>query len=184
MFNQVLFIMLLAFSSLTHAFSVDWIVYHTNGKVSQPTAKKIVSAVHKYSFKHGVDPEIIFKIMQTESTYNPNAKAKTSNATGLMQVIPRWHQDKIKGRNLKDINVNIEVGIKVYKEYLDRSKGSAMKALWRYNGGKAKKQYAQKVLNTKEKPIQYAKLKRINQKVTLVANACSNKSAECRVQRS
>lgn len=152
----ILFFMLLAMSSISNAFSVEWITTHTRGKVTQQQAANIVRAVHKYSFIHEVDPNIIFKIMQNESTYNPNAKAKTSNATGLMQVIPYWHKDKIKGRNLRNIDVNVEVGVRIYKEYLDRSKGNVRKALWRYNASSTKKQYAQKVLRTKEPAVMVA----------------------------
>ncbi len=160
MFAKLSVILLLVFmSSFSNAFSVDWIVNHTKGKVSQEKAEKIVRAVYKHSFNHEVDPNIIFKIMQTESTYNPSAKAKTSNATGLMQVIPYWHKDKIKGRNIRNIDVNVEVGVRIYKEYLEDSNGNVRKALWRYNASSTKKKYAEKVLRTYEKPVQVASTK-------------------------
>jgi soluble lytic murein transglycosylase-like protein len=145
--------MLLIISSYTYAFSADWIVQHTKGKVRYDQAVKIVNAVYKHSFINEVDPGIIFKIIQTESTYNPNAKARTSNATGLMQIIPYWHRDKIKGRNLKNIDVNVEVGVKIYKEYLNKSNGNVRKALWRYNASTVKKQYANKVLSINDTEV-------------------------------
>lgn len=183
MFQSLLFIMLLAFSSLTHAFSVEWIVSHTKGKVTTSTASQIVRAVHKYSFMYEVDPVIIFKIIQNESTYNHSVKARTSNATGLMQVIPRWHRDKIKGRNLRNIDVNVEVGVRVYREYLNLAKGNPRHALWRYHGGKTKKQYAQKILNTKDQSITVA---RAAPPVKLAFDhaLCSTTPIECRAKDS
>jgi soluble lytic murein transglycosylase-like protein len=183
MFQSLLFIMLLAFSSLTHAFSVEWIVSHTKGKVPASTAKQIVAAVHKYSFLYEVDPDMIFKIIQNESTYRHTVKAKTSNATGLMQVIPRWHRDKIKGRNLRNIDVNVEVGVRIYKEYLGLARGNPRHALWRYHGGATKKQYAQKILSTKSPPIVMAAYE---PPVTLALShtLCDTRPIECRVKDS
>lgn len=184
MFQSLLFVMLLAFSSITHAFSVDWIVSHTKGKVSAPTANKIVRAVHKYSFLYDVDPDIIFKIIQNESTYSHTVKAKTSNATGLMQVIPRWHRDKIQGRNLRNIDVNVEVGVRIYKEYLGLSKDNPRHALWRYHGGKTKKQYAQKILSTKDKSITVPSQSPEPMELALNHTFCSIRPIECRTEDS
>lgn len=184
MFKSALFIMLLAFSSLTQAFSVDWIVSHTKGEVSAVTASKIVRAVHKYSFLHGVDPDIVFKIIQNESTYNHTVKAKTSNATGLMQIIPRWHRDKIQGRNLRNIDVNIEVGVRIYKEYLGLSSDNPRHALWRYHGGKTKKQYAQKILRTRDKSITVPSNTPEPMELALNRALCGIRPVECRTDDS
>jgi soluble lytic murein transglycosylase-like protein len=185
MFSKIAtFLLLVMLSSFANAFSVDWIVNHTKGKVSHSTAMRIVSAVHKHSFIHQVDPDIIFKIIQNESTYMPYAKARTSNATGLMQVIPRWHRDKIKGRNLRNIDVNVEVGVSIYKEYLDRSNGNVRKALWRYNASKTKKQYAEKVLRTKDKSIIVPNQFSEPMELALNHTFCSIRPIECRTEDS
>ena len=141
-------LLLVLMTSFSYAFSPDWIVQQTQGKVNYTQAVKIVKAVHKHSFEQQVDPDIIFKIMQTESTYN--AKARGGASVGLMQIIPYWHRDKIKGRNLYNVDTNVEVGVKIFKEYLEKSNGSIRKALWRYNASVKKKQYAEKVLRLKD----------------------------------
>lgn len=138
-------------SSFSYAFSPDWIVEHSKGKVTYNQAVKIVNAVHKHSFDQQVDPDVIFKIIQTESTYNPKARGGAS--IGLMQIIPYWHRDKIQGRNLYNVDTNIEVGVRIFKEYLDQSNGSIRKALWRYNASVKKKQYAEKVLRLKDTEV-------------------------------
>lgn len=154
--NIATFLLLVILSSFSYAFSPDWIVQHTRGKVTHTQAVKIVKAVHKHSFEQQVDPDIIFKIIQTESTYNPKARGGAS--VGLMQIIPYWHRDKIQGRNLYNVDTNIEVGVRIFKEYLDQSNGSIRKALWRYNASVKKKQYAEKVLRLKDTEV-YADIK-------------------------
>ena len=141
-------LLLVLMTSFSYAFSPDWIVQQTQGKVNYTQAVKIVKAVHKHSFEQQVDPDIIFKIIQTESTYN--AKARGGASVGLMQIIPYWHRDKIQGRNLYNVDTNVEVGVRIFKEYLDQSNGSIRKALWRYNASVKKKQYAEKVLRLKD----------------------------------
>ena len=145
------FLLLIIMNSFSYAFSPDWIVQQTQGKVNYTQAVKIVKAVHKHSFEQQVDPDIIFKIIQTESTYN--AKARGGASVGLMQIIPYWHRDKIQGRNLYNVDTNVEVGVRIFKEYLDQSNGSIRKALWRYNASVKKKQYAEKVLRLKDDEI-------------------------------
>lgn len=154
--NIATFLLLVILSSFSYAFSPDWIVQHTRGKVTHTQAVKIVKAVHKHSFEQQVDPDIIFKIIQTESTYNPKARGGAS--VGLMQIIPYWHRDKIQGRNLYNVDTNVEVGVRIFKEYLDQSNGSIRKALWRYNASVKKKQYAEKVLRLKDTEV-YADIK-------------------------
>lgn len=154
--NIATFLLLVILSSFSYAFSPDWIVQHTRGKVTHTQAVKIVKAVHKHSFEQQVDPDIIFKIIQTESTYNPKARGGAS--VGLMQIIPYWHRDKIQGRNLFNVDTNIEVGVRIFKEYLDQSNGNIRKALWRYNASVKKKQYAEKVLRLKDTEV-YADIK-------------------------
>lgn len=149
--NIATFLLLVILSSFSYAFSPDWIVQHTRGKVTHTQAVKIVKAVHKHSFEQQVDPDIIFKIIQTESTYNPKARGGAS--VGLMQIIPYWHRDKIQGRNLYNVDTNVEVGVRIFKEYLDQSNGSIRKALWRYNASVKKKQYAEKVLRLKDTEV-------------------------------
>lgn len=161
MFKKITtFLLLVLVTSFSYAFSPDWIVEHTKGKVPYAQAVKIVKAVHKHSFDHHVDPDIVFKIIQTESTYDPKAKGGAS--IGLMQVIPYWHKDKIKGRNLYDIDTNVEVGVRIFKEYLEKSNGNIRKALWRYNASDKKKQYAEKVLRLKDNEV-YAVIKQHKQ---------------------
>ena len=84
----------------------------------------------------GLDPMLIVAVIAVESSFNPLAESAVG-AQGLMQVIPRFHMDKIgdgKGPGaLFDPLTNIRVGALVLKEGLDRY-GSLRAALQYYGG--------------------------------------------------
>ncbi len=95
---------------------------------------RMVNASFIEGKKRNIDPFLIVSLMNTESKFRPWAKS-VEGARGLMQVIPRWHQDKIRGRNINHIETNIEVGTQVLADCLDRRKGNLTKALHCYSSG-------------------------------------------------
>ena len=104
------------------------------------------SNAHKYK----IDLELLMAIIFVESTYK--AKAQSSQgAIGLMQVVPKWHLDKIKEYGdvdvLYDIRTNIAIGTAILMEYLEKE-GNIRQALHRYNGSKDDKtlKYSNRVL--------------------------------------
>jgi len=62
--------------------------------------------------ERGIDPEIAVKFAQAESSLNPNAKAKTSSASGLYQVINKTWKE-YGGGDKKDVDEQIRVGTDV-----------------------------------------------------------------------
>lgn len=113
---------------------VRLIMSETKNKVQRPEAHRIVNATYKEAAKYGFDPFFLFAMMRTESTFNPKARSRYG-ARGLMQVVPRWHRAKIRGRNIVNIETNIEVGAEVFAECLENKKGYIKKALKCYSGG-------------------------------------------------
>lgn len=120
-----------------HALAA-WINQETRGRVVEQEALKIVSEAFKAGDKWSVDPLLILSIMKKESMYNTKARNK-SGASGLMQVIPRWHKDKIQGRSMFNYKANIDVGAQVVNEYLQWHKESYKQAMHRYTGGASSK---------------------------------------------
>ncbi|NMF88412.1 transglycosylase SLT domain-containing protein [Aromatoleum petrolei] len=105
--------------------------------------------------KLGIDPLLIVAVMAIESSFNPFAESNMG-AQGLMQVIPRFHLDKI-GRNagedaLFDPTLNIRVGTMVLVEGMQRF-GSLQGALQYYGGAlrDPNASYANKVLAMKKR---------------------------------
>lgn len=112
----------------------DWIVSYTKGKTKQLDANYIVKLVYEESEKTRIDPLLIIAMISKESTFKQKATSGYG-AKGLMQVVPRWHKDKLKKRNPYNPAVSIEVGAKVLFDCLMRKKNNTNKALACYSGG-------------------------------------------------
>ena len=97
----------------------------------------IVSSAYRAGAEHRVDPLLILAVVAIESRFNPLAES-VFGAKGLMQVMPKYHQDKLSGHGgdtaLLEPEVNIQVGTQILREYLRRS-GETESALQMYVGG-------------------------------------------------
>ena len=70
------------------------------------------SRIQAAAQERGLDPDTLLRFAQAESSLDPNAKAKTSSARGLFQVINKtWKEHG--GGNRNDINEQIRVGADV-----------------------------------------------------------------------
>ncbi|HHY49547.1 MAG TPA: lytic transglycosylase domain-containing protein [Alphaproteobacteria bacterium] len=131
----------------------DWIA--DTYRVSEQTIAPALAAAETHAEELGFDPLLIVAIMAVESSFNPRA-VSNMGAQGLMQVIPRYHKDKIgpnRGRNaLFDPEVNVRVGTLVLHEGLQRY-GSMQRALQYYNGAlkDPKARYTRKVMAVKKR---------------------------------
>ena len=94
--------------------------------------KEAVGYAMKYASKYSLEPTLLLGLMAAESSFNPTA-VSPMGAVGYTQVMPKYHQDKIKGRRLTDASVNIQVGAKILRQCMNKHK-SRSKALGCYNG--------------------------------------------------
>lgn len=94
-----------------------------------------------------LDPNYVLAIIYHESRFNPNAINLKTNATGLMQILPKWHTARAQrlGVELTDPAGNILVGCDILNE-VRQQYGSFRYALNVYAGGYA---YANNYKNTK-----------------------------------
>lgn len=119
-------------------------------RIAAEAANMLVGITYDTGRQVGLDPLLILAVMAVESRFNPIAQSEMG-ATGLMQVIPKYHWDKLGGRERSQTalypTTNIRLGTRVLKEYIDAS-GSLEAGLQRYNGalGDDENHYAQKVL--------------------------------------
>lgn len=116
---------------------VDWVMTQSSKKVTQEQAQVIVTKAMAQSVSQGVDLKLILAIIRNESRFVHNAQS-SHGAKGLMQVVPKWHHDKLKGRNPKAIDVNIAVGTQILQDCFKSTKGNFTKALSCYTGYSAK----------------------------------------------
>ena len=119
-------------------------------RVAQEAIGAFVAAAYRAGAEHRVDPLLVLAVMAIESRYNPVAES-VLGAKGLMQVLAKFHQEKLLEHGgetaLLDPDVNIQVGTQILREYLRRF-GDTETALQMYAGAfdEPTSQYARKVL--------------------------------------
>lgn len=102
-----------------------------------------------------LDPLLIIAVIGIESRFNPFSESVVG-AKGLMQVMPRFHQDKLpedadQGAFLNPV-INVQVGAKVLQESIRRN-GGLENGLQQFGGAASDpdRRYASKVLAEKQR---------------------------------
>ncbi len=127
-------------------------------RVSPDVTFKLVSHAHTVGRQLGLDPLLIIAVIAVESGFNPIAESD-KGAKGLMQVIPKYHPDKLQEfggeKAVFDPVTNIVVGARILKEYI-RLTGNLGSALQMYAGalGDTEDQYTNRVMSEKRR-LQY-----------------------------
>ncbi len=131
----------------------DWVARRY--RVSSAALEPVLAKAEDTAREAGLDPLLIVAMMAIESSFNPFAESQMG-AQGLMQVIPRWHMDKI-GEDaaedaLFDPLFNVEIGTLVLVEGLKRY-GSLQAALQYYGGARSdpEARYSKRVLAMKQR---------------------------------
>jgi hypothetical protein len=88
--------------------------------------------------KYDVNPVLVGALIARESHFDSDAVSK-AGAKGPMQVIPKWHPEKLKQRGidadgLHDIKHNIDIGTQIIREYTDHHNGDYILGLLKYVG--------------------------------------------------
>ena len=124
-------------------------------RVAQEAVGGFVAAAYRVGKDTSVDPLLILAIISVESRFNPIAES-TFGAKGLMQIIPKFHKEKLHkhggGDALLDPEINILVGAQVLREYLRRFDATES-ALQAYAGAveEPTAQYAKQVLSERSR---------------------------------
>ncbi|HSC96486.1 MAG TPA: transglycosylase SLT domain-containing protein, partial [Burkholderiales bacterium] len=112
--------------------------------------ERMVAAAHRAAAEVGLDPLLVLAVISIESRFNPIAES-VMGAKGLMQIIPKYHLDKLRAAGgehaVFDPESNIHVGTRILQEYVYRT-GTLEAGLQFYNGAlrDGSAQYAHKVL--------------------------------------
>jgi len=105
-------------------------------RVAQEAVGGFVAAAYRSGRENSVDPLLILAVICIESRFNPVAES-SFGAKGLMQIIPKFHKEKLVVHGgdeaLLDPEVNIQVGAEVLREYIRRFGGTET-ALQAYAG--------------------------------------------------
>jgi soluble lytic murein transglycosylase-like protein len=122
-------------------------------RIADAAAAHFVAVAYRAADQHRLDALLILAVMAIESRYNPVAES-VMGAKGLMQVIAKYHPEKLSDHGgehaLLEPEVNILVGAQILREYYRRF-GDLETALQQYAGAldEPTSQYANKVLAEK-----------------------------------
>jgi len=123
-------------------------------RVSAQALDPVFLAAQAAGRRMNLDPLLIVAVIAIESRFNPFAESVVG-AQGLMQVMPRWHHDKLPegygALSLFDPEVNVEVGAQVLRESIRRM-GGLIPGLQQFAGDSddPDQTYANKVLAEKQ----------------------------------
>jgi soluble lytic murein transglycosylase-like protein len=122
-------------------------------RIADDAAGHFVAVAYRAAELHRLDALLILAVMAIESRYNPVAES-VMGAKGLMQVIAKYHPEKLSDHGgeqaLLEPEINILVGAQILREYYRRF-GDLETALQMYAGAldDPTSQYANKVLAEK-----------------------------------
>lgn len=133
-------------------------------RIALEAADEVVTAAFDAARRLGLDPLVVLAVIAVESRFNPIAESEMG-AKGLMQVIPRFHLDKLGVLGGLDMilkpGVNVMLGAQILREYVGRA-GSLEAGLQWYNGSPndENRTYADKVLAERDRLAQVASASR------------------------
>lgn len=104
--------------------------------VARKQAYAVVHTTVEYAVKYRLDPTLLLGLIAAESSFKPDL-VSPMGAVGYTQVMTKYHHDKIKGRDMNNMAVNIQVGAKILRDCFDLHK-SERRALGCYNGARNK----------------------------------------------
>jgi soluble lytic murein transglycosylase-like protein len=124
-------------------------------RVATDATVDLVGEAYSVGRAVGLDPLLILAVISVESRFNPIAESDMG-AKGLMQVIPKFHPEKLAEHGGEDAvldpRTNMLVGAQILKEYIRRA-GSLEAGLQMYNGAPddLSQGYAQKVIAERQR---------------------------------
>lgn len=125
--------------------------------IAGEAAARIVDAAYDAGRDAGLDPLLLLAVISVESRFNPFAQSSLG-AKGLMQVIPRLHEDEFAALGgdaaVLDPEANVLVGARILRHYVEVG-GTLEDGLQIYAGAiwDGSAQYAQKVFAERERLV-------------------------------
>jgi soluble lytic murein transglycosylase-like protein len=124
-------------------------------RVSAEATESMVNEAYAAGKRLAIDPLLILAVISVESRFNPIAESNYG-AKGLMQVVPKYHQEMFADHGgdvaVLDPRTNILVGSKILAEYIRRAGG--LEAGLQYYAGAPDdpaQGYAQKVIAERQR---------------------------------
>jgi peptidoglycan hydrolase-like protein with peptidoglycan-binding domain len=105
--------------------NTDTITSNINIPYDSGTVKKwdnnVIDALDIAALDYDIPKEILYTIANIESTGNPNAKNKSTSASGLFQIMPRFFKDYgVTKDTVLNPFINAEAAAKMMKKHMSR----------------------------------------------------------------
>ncbi len=136
-------------------------------RVSADALRPIFAVAEESAREWRLDPMLIVAVIAVESRFNPLSES-VMGAQGLMQIIPRFHKEKLPADSgkvaLLDPLINVRVGAQALHEYIRRN-GSVVAGLQQFAGASddAEQGYSGRVLAEKERMESAARRRATNE---------------------
>lgn len=67
-------------------------MYKTRGWSVPTKANQWLGIFDRATAQYNLPPYLLIRVAEQESDFNPKAHNKKSNAQGMMQIVPKWHE--------------------------------------------------------------------------------------------
>ena len=97
----------------------------------------LAQAIHSIAISEDLDPEMAFRLVETESSFRRNALSE-AGAVGYTQILPstaKWLDAYVDETNLYQRDVNLRLGFRYLRLLLEENAGDMRLALLAYNRG-------------------------------------------------
>lgn len=101
--------------------------------LNSPHRKSVVEAVKRMADRYGLDPHLVFAVIQAESAFDPRA-VSPKGAMGVMQLMPGT-AERFGVRDPFDVEDNLKGGMAYLRWLLGQFDGSVVHAVAAYNAG-------------------------------------------------
>ncbi|HYW09118.1 MAG TPA: lytic transglycosylase domain-containing protein [Longimicrobium sp.] len=99
--------------------------------------RKLAESIYDLALQEDIEPEVAFGLVRTESEFKATAQSHVG-AIGLTQLMPstaRWMRPGTEAQDLKNPEVNLQIGFRYLRELITKYDGDSRLALLAYNRG-------------------------------------------------
>ncbi len=99
--------------------------------------RDLAESIYDIALEHDIDPDMAFGLVRTESEFKNYATSHVG-ALGLTQLMPRtadWLRPGVRESELRQPEVNLDIGFRYLRQLIDKYDGNQHLALLAYNRG-------------------------------------------------